>query len=194
METIGSGLAVDEQAIVAAQTENHIKNHKCETCGAIFEKIRQIRAHIARAHKNQSHWFYTSEPPNRKEPDWKKRLETRAVNKTLIGPFQCKYCDFRPTISIRGVTAHIGHRHKKGESPFIEGVDFTALGTGVSPTTNKPKRKYTKRQSVGSQVKQALTSGKPTITIDVPLSDDITIRVPLTLGPPVFIERNDDGR
>lgn len=184
MEPITSDLAVSGT--------QRTQNHQCEACGAVFGKIRQIQAHITRAHKNQARWFYTDKPENRKEPDWKKRLETRAVNKTLIGPFQCLYCDFPPTNSVRGVGAHIGHIHRDKEGPFVEGQDFKALGTGVPPT-GKPKRKYTKRQSVSSQVAQALTSGKPTITLDIDLWEGVSIRVPLTLGPPVFIERKSDG-
>lgn len=181
MEGTTSGLAVMNQ------------NHKCEACGDIFGQLPQIKAHIQRKHGNRTRWFYTDEPANRKPPDWKKRLETREVNKTLIGPFQCNYCNFPPCNSVKGVACHIGHHDdKKGTGPFVEGVDFTALGTGVPPAS-KPKRKYTKRQSVGSQVKQALTSGKPTITLDIDLWEGVSIRVPLTLGPPVFIERNSDG-
>lgn len=168
------------------------QNCKCDICGDIFAKPAQVTAHLARKHgAARNDWHRTSEPATRKAPNWKKRMEARAVNMALTGPFQCKYCDFPPTNSVRGVGAHIGHMHKDTlDGPCIEGRDFTALGTATGK-----RGPYKKRQlkSVGSQVRQALTSGKPTITLEIPLSDDITICVPLALGPPTFIERNSDG-
>lgn len=161
------------------------QNCRCDHCNDIFGTPKQVRSHLTRKHKAlTTEWSHTNEPVNRKAPDWKARLDTQEANKALVGPFKCNECGFMAD-NVRGIACHIGHhKGRKGTGPFVEGKDFEALGTA------KGKRgPYKKQQSVGSQVQQALTGGQPTITIDIPLSEDITIRVPLTLGPPVFIER-----
>ena len=167
-------------------------NCKCLGCGDIFGEITQVVRHLVHKHRGMRvGWEQTDEPITRTKSDWRARLAARAANKDLVGPFKCNYCDFISTKSVGGIGGHIGHKHKTIKGPYLAGTHFEALGTGTASPPRK-KRKYTKRQSIGSQVKQALTSGKPTITIEIPLSDDITICVPLVLGPPVFIERNSD--
>ncbi len=173
-------------------------NCKCLECGDIFGEITQVTRHIVHKHRGMGiRWEHTDEPITRTKSDWRARLAARAANKDLVGPFKCNYCDFITTKSVGGIGAHIGHKHKTTKGPYLAGTHFEALGTGTASPPRKKNRRgpYKKRQtkSIGSQVKQALTSGKPAITLEIPLSDDITICVPLVLGPPVFIERNSDG-
>ncbi len=170
-------------------------NCKCRDCGDVFGKPTQVRRHLIHKHgAHLSHWDYTNEPKTRKDPDWKQRLAATEANKAAVGPFQCKYCDFPPVDSIKAVAAHIGHMHKKGGGPFMVGRDFLALGTAQGPRASRgPYKKRKPKQPVGSRIKQAVMNGKPTITLDFDLSDDITIRVPLVLGPPTFIERENRG-
>ncbi len=170
-------------------------NCKCNLCDAVFSKPTQVKRHLVHKHKAMPEsWHSTNEPVNRKDPDWRKRLAAKEANKEAVGPFQCIYCDHPPTDTVQGVAAHIGHIHKSQSGPFLVGRNFVALGTATGKRA--PRRPYKKRQPkqpVASRIKEALVSGKPTITLDFDLSDDITIRVPLVLGPPVFIERNTDG-
>jgi len=173
-------------------------NYECKICGDVFGSIKQVRPHLSRAHgASTGDWAATIDPvtragPNRAAASAKKAA--KAINKTLIGPFKCLHCGFT-AVGRRGVAAHIGHVHKKGgypKIPAIAGVDFEALGSPQhwNPVGMRGRPPQKPKQSVGSRITAALTSGEPTIDVEFELTPDITIRVPLTLGPPVFIERN----
>jgi hypothetical protein len=168
------------------------RNYKCTICGDVFAKARQVSPHVIRKHKKHSveagDIVRTNEPVTRTQIlSWREINAQRDINKTLRGPFTCCFCGHEAE-KLQGMAIHIGRHHKgeHGGRPFKVGTHYTASGTKRAEATKRAK-------SVGSQVKQALTSGKPTITIDIDLWEGVSIRVPLVLGPPVFIERTNDG-
>lgn len=167
------------------------ENCRCNHCLDVFPTEKAIRLHLFHKHKqNPRDWIPTQEPVTRPTPDWQAKIAARKLNKRCVGPFKCLLCGFKAK-TIRGIAVHIGSQHKEerpSKQPILVDRDFEALGTGKRGPY-KPRT----MDKTSSRIAQAVLGGKPQIDIDFPLTDEITIRVPLVLGPPVFIERNGDG-
>lgn len=166
-------------------------NYRCNFCVDVFPTEKAIRLHLAHKHKaSPREWIPTDSPVTRPTPDWTAKLAARKANKRLTGPFKCVRCGFS-TNTLRGIAVHVGSKHKNErppKQPILVGRDFEALGT-AKRGPHKPRT----MGKISSRIAQAVLGGKPQIDIDFPLTDEITIRVPLVLGPPVFIARNGDG-
>ncbi len=186
--------------------ETAVLNCKCNLCGDIFAKVKQVRPHIIRKHPGNppESWHRTSDPITREKADGAAKLAARAAHVGLIGPLKCLYCGHIAN-TVRGMGAHIGHMHKDIRTdiarPILVGTDFEDLrGSVPVKPGNRGKRgirgPYKPRRpknTADQQIRRALVEGEPSVMLEFPLSVDITIQVPLLLGPPVFIERNGNG-
>ncbi len=157
--------------------------------------------------------------PRKDEREWdaKTRAHQASIALAPSEAFKCLHCGFVTAASkgktqTRGITAHMGHLHRDvvpGKTPFMPGKDFvpvTWAEAGGRPAVVKrgkrgPYKRHNQQQQaalqpkkgISQQIRRALVDSEPSITLEFPLSDDITIRVPLILGPPTFVERNGNG-
>ena len=117
-----------------------------------------------------------------KNEDWRAKKEINIENRALKGPFVCRTCGHEGK-TIGGIGAHIGHRHREQIRPFRNGVNWDAMGLTeqVPPKERgKKKRKYAKRAT-------APVEEVPIHIIEVALTDDLHIKIPLMIGQPVFM-------